>query len=1036
MWFNVLLVVVALATTAGFFLVALQNKAEETALTEQEQHLKTFWKLLTLKGGDYRIANGKLYVGEYLLNDNHELPDAIHDIFGVTATIFMGDTRIATNIITKDGKRATGTKLRGPAYDAIFTEGKPYRGEVFILGIPYFSAYDPIKNIDGKIIGAIYVGVKKSTYFKTYEYSRNRIILTTVGLIFVFSFLAFLLLIFQRKAEAEVQESNELFRTAFEAIPDYISISRIDDGMWIDVNPGFTKMMGYTREEVVGKIPFSLGFWHDPDDRRKLVEALEAHGWVDNLESRFVHKNGTILLVSISGRIIMLGGKPYLFGFVRDITKQRKTEDALKRLNHVLRILTRCNEILVRAEDENVLLRDICRTIVDDGTYCFTWVGYAENDLKKTIRPVAQAGLETNLAEVRDLTWSDKKNGWTPSGAAIRTGLPCLIKDVLSNPNFAAWHDQAKQRGYRAILAVPLKYTNSVLGSLSVYAPLPDAFDAEEINLITQLANDLAYGIMSIQIREKHRHTAEALFESAKEYQKLAREHDQKQQLLVALLDSIPDLIFYKDPKGVYLGCNKAFESFAGCTEKDLIGLTDLDIFPKEVGEFFREMDREMMSHGTARRNEEWVDYPDSRKVLLDTLKTPFYDQSGNLLGLIGISRDITYQKQSEEERKKLELQLHQAQRMEAIGQLAGGIAHDFNNLLTVITGYSEIIKVKLEPESLLQNYIDQILTAGERAAELTNGLLTFSRKQVMRTKPLDLCELVQGLKKMLRRLIPEDVDFSAQLCDKPLIVMADRGQLEQVIMNLVTNAKDAMPQGGKLTISLSPVEMRGKFEHAHGIGKPGKYACISITDTGHGMDAETREKIFEPFFTTKEVGKGTGLGMAIIYGIISQHNGYILVESAPEAGTTFNIFLPFIEKDERGIKELKKDELPAGGTETVLLAEDETTVRDLHSMMLEEAGYTVITAVDGSDALDKFFSHEMKVDILVTDVIMPKLDGKRLIEKIREVCPEMKVLFMSGYTKDLFVQRGILDKEFNFLSKPVSATELLKAVRDILVQN
>ncbi len=1030
------MVIVALVSAAGTFLIELRKEAAETALAEQEHHLNTFWKLLSFKGRDFRIVNGNLYVGEYLLNDNHELTDTLHDIFGVTATIFIGDTRIATNINTKDGKRATGTKLQGPAYDAIFKEGKSYRGEALILGVPYFSAYDPIKNVDGKIIGVLYVGVKKSIYLKTYEYFVNKIILTTLGLILIFSFLAFLLLIFQRKAESELQESTELFRTAFEAIPDYISISTIDDGTWIDVNPGFTKMMGYTREEVVGKIPFSLGFWHDPNDRGKLVEALKAHGSVENLESRFVHKNGTVLIVSISGRIIKLGNKPFFFGFVRNITEQKKTEDALKRLNHVLRILTRCNEILVRAEDENVLLRDICRTIVDDGTYCFAWVGYAENDQEKTIRPVAQAGMMVSITESRGLTWADKENRWTPSGAAIRTGLPCLIKDVLNNPYFAAWHDQAKQRGYRSILSVPLKYTNNVLGSLSVYASMPDVFDSEEINLITQLANDLAYGIMSIQIRDKHRHTAEALFESAKEYQKLAKEHNQKKQLLVALLDSIPDLIFYKDPEGSYLGCNKAFESFAGCTEKDLVGKTDLDLFPTEVGEFFREMDREMMSQGKARRNEEWVDYPDGRKVLLDTLKTPFYDQSGNILGLIGISRDITHQRDSEEDRKKLELQLHQAQRMEAIGQLAGGIAHDFNNLLTVITGYSEMIKFKLEDESHLHHHLDQILAAGERATELTNGLLAFSRKQVMRTKPLDLSELVQGIKKMLRRLIPEDVDFSTQLGDKTLIVMADRGQLEQTLMNLVTNAKDAMPQGGTLTISLTAVEMQERFEHAHGIGKPGKYACISITDTGHGMDAETREKIFEPFFTTKEIGKGTGLGMAIIYGIISQHNGYVSVESEPGSGTTFHLYLPLMAKDERSIKESQQEELPAGGTETILMAEDDPAVRNLHSMMLEEAGYTVIAAVDGSDALNKFFSHEMNVDILVTDVIMPKLDGKRLIEKIREVRPGMKVLFMSGYTKDLFVQRGILDKEFNFLSKPVSATELLKAVRDILDQN
>jgi two-component system cell cycle sensor histidine kinase/response regulator CckA len=505
------------------------------------------------------------------------------------------------------------------------------------------------------------------------------------------------------------------------------------------------------------------------------------------------------------------------------------------------------------------------------------------------------------------------------------------------------------------------------------------------------------------------------------------------ERLLHSLIDSIPDLIFYKDTSGVYLGCNKAFEVFAGRSEENLIGLTDPDIFPGEVAEFFREMDRQVLSLKTGLRNEEWVCHPEGGHILLETLRTPYYDRDGNVIGLIGVGRDITDRKRAQEERNKLERQLHQAQKMEAIGLLAGGIAHDFNNILTAIIGYSEIIAMRLENGNPLRHYVGQVLTSAERAAELTNGLLAFSRKQVLHPKPTDLCEVVQDLREILWRLIPEDIDFRTTFSEKELIVMADTGQIQQVLMNLVTNAKDAMPTGGSLTIDVSHILMDRSFVHAHGSGKPGNYACISVSDTGNGMDEETQKKIFDPFFTTKEVGKGTGLGMAIIYGIIKQHDGCINVYSEPDKGTTFRIYIPIIAGGKKDTKDLRQSEPLPCGTETVLLAEDDETVRELHRMILEEAGYKVIEAVDGQDALDHFLKHETEVDILATDVIMPKIDGRRVFEEIRKIRPGIKVLFMSGYTKEVMVGRGILEDEFNFLSKPVTSSELLRNLRNIL---
>jgi CheY-like chemotaxis protein len=338
-----------------------------------------------------------------------------------------------------------------------------------------------------------------------------------------------------------------------------------------------------------------------------------------------------------------------------------------------------------------------------------------------------------------------------------------------------------------------------------------------------------------------------------------------------------------------------------------------------------------------------------------------------------------------------------------------------------------------MEREHPLRHHVEQVLASTGRAAELTAGLLAFSRKQVLLTKPLDLGEIALGLRKMLRRLIPEDIDFKTIVAETGLTIMADKGQIEQVIMNLVTNAKDAMPKGGSLIVEISSADMDDNFQHQHGFGEAGHYGCITIADTGHGMNEETCKRIFEPFYTTKEAGKGTGLGMAIIYGIVKQHNGYITVDSKPGQGTTFRIYLPLIDTVEEEAHKSIVFEPPPGGTETILLAEDDAAIRELHGMILEEAGYKIIEAVDGQDALDKFMEHQTEIAILVSDVIMPKIDGKRLYEKIRKIRPDMKVLLMSGYTNDIFIERGILENEYSFMKKPVMPSDLLKATRDIL---
>jgi signal transduction histidine kinase len=388
--------------------------------------------------------------------------------------------------------------------------------------------------------------------------------------------------------------------------------------------------------------------------------------------------------------------------------------------------------------------------------------------------------------------------------------------------------------------------------------------------------------------------------------------------------------------------------------------------------------------------------------------------------------------KMREMEKEQLAEQLFQAQKMEAVGTLAGGVAHDFNNILTAIIGYSHLLQMRTPEDDPSSGYVSQIRHASERAAELTQGLLAFSRKQVMLPQSIDLNEVVERLQKMLRRIVRENIELEVETDGNELIVMADRGKIEQVLMNLVTNACDAISGSGKIALRTCRKSMNGEFLHTHGYGVPGEYVCIIISDTGSGIEEQTKNKIFEPFFTTKEVGKGTGLGLSIVYGIVKQHNGYINVYSEPGKGTIFKIYLPLIE--EKIEATMAKTEIRAsGGTETVLLAEDDTAVNTFHRTLLEGAGYTVITAVDGEDALNKFAEHGSAIKLLILDVIMPKFNGKNVLDIIRQENPQTKALFMSGYPADTLSVEGFFRGRTGLLMKPVDPLEFLKKVREVL---
>ncbi|MDH4230630.1 MAG: PAS domain S-box protein [Nitrospirota bacterium] len=505
----------------------------------------------------------------------------------------------------------------------------------------------------------------------------------------------------------------------------------------------------------------------------------------------------------------------------------------------------------------------------------------------------------------------------------------------------------------------------------------------------------------------------------------LLRRHESLVKLSHAVEQS-PVSIVITDAKGDIEFVNPKFTQITGYTFEEVLGknpriLKSGETSPEEYKRLWESITSGRIWHGYFHNRKK------SGELFWESASiSPIQNEDGTITHFVAIKEDIT-------EQKKLEEQLRQSQKMEAVGQLAGGIAHDFNNMLTAILGYGSLLSGRLDEDSPLRHYADQILAVGEKTANLTRQLLAFSRKQIIRPRPVDPNEIIRGIEKFSQRLLGEDIEVKTRLDERELTVMVDPGQMEQVLVNLFTNARDAMPDGGVLSISTGIVELDEEYAHQYGMSNPGRYVLLTVSDTGSGMDEKTREKIFEPFFTTKAFGKGTGLGLSIVYGIIKQHGGHINVYSEAGKGSSFKIYLPLISRTQEEEEQYAVSAVPSGGKETILIAEDNEEVRGFTRHVLEGSGYTVIETVDGEDAVAKFEDNKDRVNLLLLDVIMPKKSGKEVSDIAKRIRPDIKILFTSGYTADIIHKKGIFDKGLDFISKPASPKELLGKIRETL---
>ena len=502
-----------------------------------------------------------------------------------------------------------------------------------------------------------------------------------------------------------------------------------------------------------------------------------------------------------------------------------------------------------------------------------------------------------------------------------------------------------------------------------------------------------------------------------------------QERLLRQIIDANPSLIFVKDWNGRFVLVNQATAQVYGTTVESLVGKTDADFNPnvEEIAHFLRH-DRDVMSSGQPKIiAEEPVTNPTTGATRwFQTIKVPLRSPAEGTATLLGVATEIT-------ERKRLEEQLLQSQKMEAVGQLAGGVAHDFNNILTAIVGYTDLLAAELASNVRQLEDLEEIRKAARRAAALTRQLLAFSRKQVLEPRIIDLNSVVLNLDKMLRSLISENIELKTDLADNLGAARADPNQIEQVIMNLAINARDAMPDGGTVTIETGNVTLDDAYAAQHVSVIPGEYVMLAVSDTGYGMDEKTQSRIFEPFFTTKPAGRGTGLGLSTVYGIVKQTGGNIWLYSEPGKGTTFKIYLPAIAALPEDIGKVAPAEAPRRGAGTVLVVEDDEQLRRLTHRALDAQGYTVLVADRGATALDIARRHKGEIDLLLTDVIMPDTNGRKLAETIQAARPGMRVLYMSGYPDGAIASHGMLEPGVAYLAKPFTTEAITRRVREVL---
>ena len=812
----------------------------------------------------------------------------------------------------------------------------------------------------------------------------------------------------ERAAQRTLLEDEARFRAFFDEAPISKSMTAPDEKLQ-RVNPAFRNLLGYSAEELAS---ISLAEITHPDDLAESRECMRSllagdrDSWA--MDKRYFTKDGSLVWIHENTRLRRdAQGQPLIFlADLEDITDRKKAEEALSDSEK------RYRRLFESAKDGILILDADTGQVVDVNPFLMGLLGYSCADFlgkivwdlgsfkdivgsKASFRELQAKdyihydGLQLKTRDGRRIDVEFVSNAYPVDHTSV---IQCNIRDITERMKAERFRQKSQQRA-QTLLALfqrpPASEQEIVAFALDQLVRLTDS-TLGFIGIVDPFENTMT----------AHVWPEEAMQECATDNKPVQLDLRSdglwadtiRQQRAIIIND-------HAGPNPLNMGC-----------PADHVQLTRFLGIP-----LIRD-GRAVLIAGLGNKVEEYIES----------------DQVEAALFLEGVW-EIIGRKRAEQSSEKLEEQLRMAQKIEAIGSLAGGIAHDFNNLLAVILSYTGFALEDLHEGDPLRDDLQVVKKAGESAVALTRQLLAFSRKQVLQPEPLDLNQIMAGLDKMLRRILGEDIDLVQRFTPELGLTMADPGQIEQVIMNLVVNARDAMPEGGKLMIEFANVELDEEYAASHVAVKPGPYVRCTVSDTGCGMEEQTRARIFEPFFTTKEKGRGTGLGLSTVYGIVKQSGGNIWIYSEPDKGTTFKIYLPRMLETTAATPSAMAVVTPAVGTETVLVVEDEEDVRNVVRRILGLAGYTVLTAANGGEALLTCEQHQGEIHLVLTDVVMPKMGGRALVERLAQVRPKIKVLYMSGYTDNAIIHHGVLDPGTRFIGKPFSTVDLTRKVREVL---
>jgi PAS domain S-box-containing protein len=806
----------------------------------------------------------------------------------------------------------------------------------------------------------------------------------------------------RRGAEDKLRESEDRFRDLVEHSQDLVCTHDLE-GRILSVNPWTAKALGIPPEKLLRMNFRDLLVPEVRHEFERYLDEIRTHGtaqglmWVQTPEGErrvWEYKN-TLRTLGVA--------EPIVRGMARDITESRRAEERRRKGSEMEKAMLRIDTQILEGVDIREALGAACEAIVEMG-YRKCWIGQADPD--HIVRTVAHKGFTAGYPENIDIRWDDSPEGSGPTGIAIRTGLPCVIRSLRESPLFGPWRESAISHGYLSMAAFPLKTGEGEgVGVLNVYSDREGAFGDEEITRLGMFARQCSIAFMGARRMETL--------------------HDANQRLAFHV-SRMPLAYVVWDSEFRVADWNPAAERIFGWKADEAIGKHAYElIVPAEARHYVERVWSKLLVGDEPGYTLNANVRKDGKIITCEWYNALLRDASGNASGVLSMARDVT-------EKAELEKQLQTAQRMESVGTLAGGIAHDFNNALTGIVGFGELLRMRMAGDEQALHDLDEILRCAERAATLTRQLLTFARRQVIEPVHSNLSALVADLMKLIGKVVGEHIEVKTSLGKNVPTIHADRGQVEQVVMNLCLNARDAMPEGGRLVVETEDVHLEEEYVRQNPYMKAGRYALLTISDTGVGMDEKIRERVFEPFFTTKGPDRGTGLGLSMVYGIVKQHGGFIHLYSEPVKGTTFKVYFPAIEAQPDAVPAIRREEIVRGGTETILLAEDEEALRALAERILTGFGYTVLVARNGEEAIE-IFRQNKGIVLAVLDVVMPRKGGKEAFDEMHKQNPRLKVIFMSGYAPNGIHDSFVLIPGTPFLQKPFGPTILARKVREVL---